>query len=475
MSGEQQAINHARFTLGEVAAACGGEIVETGVNCAAALEICGVSSDTRTLTAGTLFVALRGEHFDGHNFLEQAAAQGACAAVVESVEGAPPQLKLVRVPNTLHAFGDLARAHRRKFTIPVVGVTGSYGKTTTRALVAAVFAARFNVLASTANFNNEVGVPQTLFQLEEAHGAAVIEMGMRGAGQIDYLARIAEPTVGVITNIGPQHIELLGSLENIAQAKAELLHSLPSDGVAVLPADDDFLELMREQAPCRVVTFGESPNADYRVTAITPEASGNISFSLIQNLKLAIQNLKLPLPGEHNAINAAAALAVADVLGVPLAEAAQALHHATVPGGRMRVVQGNGITIIDDSYNAGPNSMRAALQTLLNFPGGGRRVAILGAMKELGDWAEGEHRKVGDYVGTFADVIIGVGGETRPLLNSALHVAATLELQPEVAWCDNAATAAQRAPELVQAGDVVLVKGSRTVGLETVVKALGGE
>ena len=509
MSGAHLPSNRARFTLREVLAATGGEIIHFTAGMNSETAITGVATDTRTLGEGSLFVALRGERFDGHNFLEQAVQSGAVAVLVETspptpllggegsldsscpastlpastLTSTPPSLpgkgvgglglSLIRVQNTLEALGALAAAHRRRFSIPVIGVTGSYGKTTTRALIAAALTPKYSVLSSAGNFNNEIGVPQTLLQLDEAQSAAVVEMAMRGAGQIKYLADIAQPTIGVVTNIGPQHIELLGSLENIAAAKAELIETLPPDGVAVLPADDPFSTFLRERAACRVVTFGQSEAADYRVTDMRTENDGSVSFVLTHPSSLIPHPLKLPLPGAHNAINAAAALAVADILGVPLEDAARELAEVEIPGARMRVVKARGVTIIDDCYNAGPNSMRAALQTLLDFPGGGRRVAILGAMKELGAWTEAEHRKIGDFAGMFVEAIIGVGGETRPLLNALIQAAAQVESKPEVSWCEDAVTATERAREMVRAGDVVLVKGSRSVGLEVVVSALG--
>lgn len=472
MSGEQQVANLARFTLSQVAAACGGEIVG-GVD--GGLPINGVLTDSRAVHPGCLFVALRGERFDGHRFLAQALAGGAPAAVVEATAGAPSGLALVRVKDTLLALGDLARAHRRRFQVPVIGVTGSYGKTTTRAFITAALASCWNVLSSLGNNNNEIGVPQALLQLEPAHRAAVIEMAMRGAGQIAYLAAVAEPTLGIVTNIGPQHMELLGSMDNVARAKAELIAALPARGTAVLPADDDYLDLLQSTASCQVVTFGQSEAADYRLVDVRPAPDGNIIFSLAHHSELRIKELKLPLPGAHHAMDAAAALAVADVLGVPLDGAASRLMSVEVPGGRMRIRSAPDLTIIDDSYNAGPNSMRAALTTLLDFPAGGRRVAVLGAMKELGAWEETEHRRVGEFAGTFVELLIGVGGETRPLLNAALQAARQLDHRPQVAWCEDADEAAQRVPELLEPGDIVLIKGSRAVGLEVVVKALAGE
>jgi UDP-N-acetylmuramoyl-tripeptide--D-alanyl-D-alanine ligase len=465
VSEAQTVVNAARFNVREVAAATGGTVLRGNPDTA----LCGVLTDTRTVKPGVLFIALQGERFDGHDFLTQAADGGASAAVIANKEkNADAPAALVAVDDTLKALGDLARVHRQRFEIPLVGVTGSYGKTTTRALIAAALGAQLNVLASQANFNNEIGVPQTLLQLNETHGAAVIEMGMRGAGQIEYLANVAQPSVGVITNVGPQHIELLGSVENIAAAKAELLNALPSDGTAVLPADSPHLELLRENAHCTVVTFGTSEDADYRVIDINTAADGNISFSIIHNAKIAVHDLKLPLPGAHNAINAAAALAVAGVLDVPLEDAARALEQVEVPGARMRIVKARGFTIIDDCYNAGPDSMRAALATLRDFPGGGRRVAILGAMRELGDWTDMEHRKIGQLAATFAEAVLGVGNETRTLLEA-------IDAKVHTGWCADAASAALLARALVHEGDVVLVKGSRSVGLETVVSALAAE
>ncbi len=466
-SADSLAVNRAPFTLRAAAQATGGEILRGPQD----LELCGVSTDTRAIQPGALFVALRGERFDGHKFLAQAAAAGARAAVVDEKEklDAPDDLALLRVPDTLFALGNLARAHRRRFAIPVIGVTGSYGKTTTRALIAAALSPLGRMLSSSANFNNEIGVPLTLLQLDESHRAAVIEMAMRGAGQIEYLAQVAEPTIGVVTNIGPQHIELLGSEENIARAKAELISSLPVDGLAVLPADDKYLDLLRWGARCRVVTFGEDENADYRAYNIAIADDGNSTFSL-GTQHSSLRTLKLPLPGAHNTLNAAAALVVAGEIGVALEDAAHALEQAEVPGARMRIVRSGGLTIIDDCYNAGPDSMRAALQTLRDLPApnrGARRVAVLGAMKELGAWTEEEHRKIGALAATCADVIVGVGEETRALLEAAADV--------ENHWRADAVEAAHFVSTTVRADDLVLVKGSRSVGLEKVVSALAGK
>ena len=429
------------------------------------LQMRGVSSDTRHIQPQSVFVALRGERFDGHNFLAQAKNAGAIVAVVEDTAKPPDDLVCVQVENTLCALGDLARYHRNRFDIPVIGITGSYGKTTTRAFLQAALSPKGNILASRENFNNEIGVPKTLFKLGFENRAAIVEMGMRGSGQIEYLAKVARPTIGVITNIGPQHIELLGSLENIALAKAELIQQLPQDGIAVLPSEGDYSELLIETAQnvgCKIVTFGTSKNAGVRISSTrSVNESVEIEFQLkTQNSKFIIS---LPLPGIHNATNAAAALAVAQVLGIDLNEAVRALETVDVPGARMRVRRANDITVLDDCYNAGPNSMRAALETLRDWTGAKRRVAVLGTMMELGSFSEDEHRKLVETANSCCDFVIGVGAEMCVALQNA---------QVENICCEDAQEAAHRVLDVVQNGDVVLVKGSRSVGLEIVVQKL---
>ncbi len=232
--------NSALFTLEEILACCNASLL-TDAKDISGQTVRGVFTDTRTISPGTLFVALSGDNFDGHNFLQQAADAGAVAAIVEKDidrNSVPDELLLLRVKSTLEALGDLAHCHRDKLSLEIIGITGSYGKTTTRAMIATAIESQLKVLSTQENYNNEIGVAQTLLQLNSSHQAAVIEMGMRGKGQIEYLAKMARPSIGVITNIGPQHIELLGSIENIASAKAELIRELPKTGAAILPADD---------------------------------------------------------------------------------------------------------------------------------------------------------------------------------------------------------------------------------------------
>lgn len=465
--------NRARMRLENIVGCTGGQL--RGEN----IEITGVTSDTRAIEPGNLFVALRGEKFDGHNFLEQAKERGAVAAVVETQTDVLPS---VQVEDSLVALGDIAHWYRFKVRLsldmtsgaawwqfPLVAVTGSYGKTSTRSLIYAALSQKFNTLTSQANFNNEIGLPMTLLQMDESHEAIVLEMGMRGRGQIDYLAGIAEPSIGVITNVGPQHVELLGSVEEVAAAKAELLPHLPQEGLAVLPADSPFINFLKSKTQARIVTFGTAQGADYHATKIRTREDGNTSCE-INGVPI-----DLPIPGAHNAVNAAAAFAVGHELGVKPEDIQVGLQGAELPGARMRILKlDNGITVIDDCYNAGPDSMRASLQTLLDFPGTGRRVAILGAMRELGPFSEQEHVKVGRFAGQFAELLVGVAGDTRPLLNAAVAAAREVENEMEVHYSDDAAGAAERVGEWLRSGDVVLVKGSRSIGLEAVVDAVKG-
>ena len=457
--------NKARFTLEELDLVLRNEHSRRMPN----FHLEGVVTDSRQVANGNVFVALKGEKFDGHDYLPQLARIPKIAAVVSRPEVADDYraMPLCEVEDTLVALGDLARYHRQRFDIPVVAVTGSYGKTSTRALIGAALLAGGETLTSQANFNNEIGLPMTLFQLETQHQFAVLEMGMRGLKQIDYLAKIAQPTVGVITNIGPQHIELLGDLENIARAKAELIENLPADGLAVLPADSEFLPMLKGKAPCRSVTFGLARDADYRVENVRTDDPYFLYFDLHYDGKVQ-RRIALPMIGAHNAINAAAALAVAHQLGIEIANAERYLENAQLPGARMRVIQTENLTIIDDCYNAGPDSMRAALQTLRDFPHRGRRVAVLGAMRELGEFSDDEHRRVGALAGEFCDVIIGVGNETQPMMQAIIEA----ENIVYPGWSPDANQAVPLVRKSIQPGDVILIKGSRSVGLEVVVEDL---
>lgn len=420
-----------------------------------------VSTDTRRSVQGALFFALRGENADGHQYVAQAFHQGAAGAVVErEVVGAgAPQLV---VADTLRALGDLARFYRERFDIPVVAVTGSVGKTSTKEMIACALCARYHTLASEKNFNNEIGVPQTLFALDRTYQAAVMEMAMRGPGQIARLAEIARPTVGVITNIGLSHIELLGSRQGIASAKAELLESLPADGVAVLPVEDDYFAFLRDRCPCPIITFGVAKPADFRATEVTFSEEGAPRFR-INGVEVALR-----APGVHHVVNATAACAAVAALGVSLEEATAQLETYHAPSMRMEILTTkDDIILLNDTYNAAPDSMRAALETLnlMASARGRRAVAVLGDMKELGDFSREAHRYVGEMArGKNIGLLVTVGKE-------AGEIGRALSGKNVRAFPDTD-LAIKEIRNLVQHGDIVLVKGSRAMGMERIVEAV---
>jgi UDP-N-acetylmuramoyl-tripeptide--D-alanyl-D-alanine ligase len=423
------------------------------------MEFRGVSTDTRTLCPGDLFVALVGEKGDGHDFAPRAVDAGAAGLVVSRPPGTDSSVNLpvLTVANTEEAYGKIARVWRDRFSIPVIGITGSVGKTTTKEMLAAALSPLGNVLRTEGSQNTETGVPKTLLGLTAEHRAAVIEMGTRGVGQIAYLCEIARPTAGIITLIGETHIELFGSRDAIADAKAELPRFLPEPAVAVLNADDPYLPRLRAQTSARVVTFGtESREADYRATEIVKTASG---WSFIVNGAA----VDLDTPSRHDVGNALAALAAAESLGVLLHDAARALRTYRAPRMRMQAhATQYGVTVLDDAYNASPTSVASALQTLGGYAGG-RKMAFLGDMKELGDFAPEMHR-------TLEEHILAIGG-----LDALYTVGDLAALIPGAAerFADSrsAAEFAARAADWTP-GDVVLVKGSRSMAMERIVDAL---
>jgi UDP-N-acetylmuramoyl-tripeptide--D-alanyl-D-alanine ligase len=423
----------------------------------------GVCTDTREGAAGAIFFALPGENQDGHAYVARAFQLGAVAAVVTRPTPGATGLQLL-VDDPLAALTRLAAWHRARHPIPVVGVTGSVGKTSTRDMIACVLSATKTVHVSPRNFNNEIGVPRSLLAIEPTHEVAVIELGMRGPGQIADLCRLVQPRVGVVTNIGVSHIELLGSRDAIATAKGELLQALPADGRAVLPADDDFAPYLAGLCRCPVTTFGQGDTADVRPTAIALDGDGCASF------RIGAVPFALRAPGAHQVANAAAACAVGLAFGVTLEQAAERLRAYRPPSMRMHLREApHGVTIVDDAYNAAPDSMRAALTTLAAMGEGRRKVAFLGDMRELGDEAAAAHRTVGELAAQSGlDLLATVGDLAEQIAQGA---APRLSGASVVRFADSAAAAAA-AMELVRPGDLVLVKGSRAMEMERIVERL---
>ncbi|MEH1980023.1 MAG: UDP-N-acetylmuramoyl-tripeptide--D-alanyl-D-alanine ligase [Nostoc sp.] len=417
----------------------------------------GIQTDSRTLKPGEVFVAFRGDKFDGHEFVPTAIAKGAIAAIVD-FEYENPGFPVLQVKDTLKAYQKLGRWWRDRFNIPVIGVTGSVGKTTTKELIAAVLATKGRVHKTYGNYNNEIGVPKTLLELGAENDYAVIEMAMRGRGQIAELTQIARPTIGVITNVGTAHIELLGSEEAIAEAKCELLAEMSADSVAILNHDNPLL-----MATAAKVWHGEILTYGF--------SGGDIQGQLIDNeiVKVAGIQLPLPLPGRHNATNFLAALAVAKVLGIDW-ETLKAGVMVDMPTGRsQRFNLPNDVVILDETYNAAPEAMIAALQLLAETPGK-RKIAVLGAMKELGERSQQLHQRVGETVQklNLDGLLVLVDGQ------DAEAIALSAEGIPSECFATHAELLA-RLKTFVQTGDRLLFKAAHSVGLDRVVNQLRAE
>jgi len=425
----------------------------------------GVSTDTRTLEPGNLFVALSGERFDGHRFLKQALAAGARGLLISmTAQDVPDGITVFRSADTLGAFQGLAKFHRQRYTIPVVAITGSNGKTTTKELTAAVLASRWRVLKTEANYNNEIGLPKTLLSLDAGHQAAVVEMGMRGTGQIRALCEVAAPTIGIITNVSETHIELLGSLENISAAKAELVEAIPASGTVILNADNSYVLAMRERAVGRVVTYGLGPDADVRAEQIE---AGQETTKFVCRARQGIFAVVLHAIGGHNVYNALAAIAAGLEMGLAPQEIQAGISSFATSAMRLHRITVGDYTILNDTYNASPASMAAAISTLVSVSDG-RRVAVLGDMLELGDIAVSAHRQIGEKLANEKiDVVITVGELAR-------HIAAAAQesgMDGAVACADHAA-AQRELSRLLKPGDTILVKGSRGMKMEQIVDYL---
>ncbi|MEH2402410.1 UDP-N-acetylmuramoyl-tripeptide--D-alanyl-D-alanine ligase [Nostoc sp.] len=417
----------------------------------------GIQTDSRTLKPSEVFLALRGDKFDGHEFVATAIAKGAIAAIVD-FEYENPGFPILQVKDTLKAYQKIGRWWRDRFNIPVIGVTGSVGKTTTKELIAAVLGTKGQVHKTYENYNNEIGVPKTLLELGTEHDYAVIEMAMRGRGQIAELTQIAHPTIGVITNVGTAHIELLGSEEAIAQAKCELLAEMAADSVAILNHDNPLLMATAAKVwHGQVLTYGFS--------------GGDIQGQLIdhQTVEVAGIQLPLPLPGRHNATNFLAALAVAKVLGIDWASLKAGVVVDMPTGRSQQFALPNDVVILDETYNAAPEAMIAALQLLADTPGK-RKIAVLGAMKELGERSQQLHQRVGETVRklNLDGLLVLVDGQ------DAEAIALSAEGIPSECFATHADLVA-RLKTFVQAGDRLLFKAAHSVGLDQVVNQLRAE
>jgi UDP-N-acetylmuramoyl-tripeptide--D-alanyl-D-alanine ligase len=456
----------ARFSDDEVVQATGA----TRRGGPAPAAFAAVCTDTRALTPGCLFVALVGERFDAHAFVDAAAKGGAAGAVVargRTLPALPEGFALYEVEDTLQALGGLGRLHRQRFRIPVCAVGGSNGKTTTKEMVGAILATRGPALKTEGNLNNEVGVPLTLFRLEPQHVAAVIEVGMNRPGEIERLTRVVRPDAGVITVVQPEHLEGLGSLQGVADAEGEMFREMGPGTTVVVNVDDPLIPAQAAKSQANTLTFGRAESADVRLTAV--ETRGREGMLVTVRHLGRDWRVRLHFIGPHNAQNATAAFAVALALGYTPDECVKGLEAARPYSRRLNVLDGKGgVTVVDDCYNANPASMEAALETLGTLVSqGGRAVVVLGDMLELGPGELEEHSRLGTRVPGHAKLAAFFGPrsvqgwQAAAMGDSSAHFT---EVEPLVAWLT---------PRL-RAGDVVLVKASRGMRLERVVAALTG-
>lgn len=430
-------------------------------------EVTGVAIDSRQARPGDLFVALAGEHADGHDFVLSAFAAGAGGALVEREEGYGGSV--VVVDDAGRALRDLAAAERGELAATVVGVTGSTGKTSVKDLTAAVLGTRYRVHASPKSFNTEVGVPVTMLAVDEGIDVVVCEMGSRGPGHIRLLAEVARPQVGIVTNVGLAHMQMFGSARAVADAKAELVEALPGDGTAVLNADDPVVREFDRRTKARVIRFGTASGADVRGEDIALDRAGRPSFTLVTPGET--ERVELSVPGEHMAWNALAAAACGVSLGLTAGECAAGLKDARVSPWRMEVFEtAEGIRVVNDAYNANPASMGAALRAARTMAGGGRCVAVLGEMAELGSVSIEEHQRVGELVARLGiERLITVGDAARVIAVSAVREG----VEPErVTRCASVEQALEVVSTDARPGDVVLVKASRAAGLERLAELL---
>ena len=437
--------------LGIPLAAGRGDVVVSG----------GVSTDSRKLPQGSAFFALRGENFNGDLFAAKALADGASVAVVQQWEGeVPANAAVIVVPDSLLALQRLACWWRRQLDLPVVGVTGSNGKTSTKDFTAAVLSRKFKVSATLGNLNNHIGVPLTVLATTAEHTAAVWEMGMNHSGEIAPLCEIARPKYGIITNIGTAHIEFLKTREAIAEEKGMLARALPTDGILFLPATCEFRDYLRQRTKAHMIAVGNGRGL-VRAESLRFEVDGT-SFTLVIEGEEPVE-VALPVPGRHMVTNALLAAGVGWKLGIPPGEIAEGLSSAALTGGRLGRYEYHGTTVIDDTYNANPESMAAAIETLADTPvvDGSRRIIVLGRMGELGPHAPAAHLRTGALAAERHLTVVAVGEGAEGIAEGAKNATHFPDLEQAAKWLTRE----------VKPGDVVLFKGSRTATVERVMHA----
>ncbi|MEE0944487.1 MAG: UDP-N-acetylmuramoyl-tripeptide--D-alanyl-D-alanine ligase [Clostridia bacterium] len=447
------------FTIEEVRAACGGEYIKKAEG-----VISGVAIDSRKVSDGMLFVPIVGERVDGHDYISSALDNGAAASLSERDTVSADKGALIKVESSVNAIGKIAAAYKKKYNVPTVGVTGSVGKTTTKDMIAAVMSKLGACLKTEGNFNNELGLPLTVFRLKKEHKSAVLEMGMSAFGEIHHLVDIARPDVAVITNVGMSHIENLGSREGILKAKMEIADFFGKDNLLIINADNDMLKTVSKDKEYKILTYGIDEKADYMAKDITDKGLAGCSFTAVT--PRGRFEIKLTAAGVHNVYNALSAIAVGEHFGISASDIADAVGNFELTKMRMTVEKYGNVTLINDCYNASYDSVKAGLEVLAKSKG--RRVAVLGDVLELGDFAKETHLNMGIVCGGRADVVITAGNNAKYIAEGAKSAGVK-----EVLYYPTTEEAAQAAAKMIKDGDTVLVKASRGMKFEIVCNTIG--
>jgi UDP-N-acetylmuramoyl-tripeptide--D-alanyl-D-alanine ligase len=452
------------LTLGFIATACSGKLVN-GSPEKAVLRVC---TDSRQIQAGDLFFALKGEKFDGHDFLGEVSKKAAAVVVEPSrVPAAPGHCAVLAVESPRQALGLLARAYRRDFALPVIAIAGSNGKTGTKELVAAVLQQRLSTIWSEASFNNDIGVPMTLLRLESSHQVAVLEAGTNHPGELEPLVRMIRPDYGVITSIGREHLEFFGDLEGVAAEEGRLAELLPASGKLILNGDDPWSARLAERTRASVIKVGTADRNDWRLRNLRLDSKG-ATFAVDAPKAEHSGEYRIFLLGRHQAVNALFAIALGAELQLSQAEIQRGLEVCKAPKMRLQLWEWNGVRVLDDAYNANADSMVAALQTLQDLPCKGRRVALLGDMAELGTHSDAAHEEVGRRAAELGIAQLFVVGKMAPVLARGARGAGMSRVL-EFADVEAAAAAVK---QFIKAGDVLLLKASRATHLERVTEIL---
>lgn len=453
-------------SLNYVGTACGGDIHDVAGE-ALVRRVC---TDSREVRPGDLFFALKGERFDGHDFVRDVAAKGAVAVVAEraKVNGQPLGCGKILVENTIQALGRLATCFRGEFDLPVMAVGGSNGKTTTKELLASALAEQFGVLASPASFNNHIGVPLTLLELNASHEVAVLEAGTNHPGELAPLVRMIQPCLGVITSIGREHLEFFGDVAGVVQEEGWLAELLPASGKLFVNGDSEWATALARRARAKVLRIGFGADNDWRVSHVTVEQTGT-RFAVETSRSEFNGEYELQLLGRHQALNALFALAIAAELGLTAPQCRRGLRQCRPARMRLQVWQHNGAHVLDDSYNANVDSMIAALETLRDFPCSGKRIAVLGDMGELGEYTVEAHAEVGRRAAELGITHLFALGRLAGGTAQAAKAAGVKHVR-EFTGIDETVADLKK---VIEAGDAILVKASRSAGLERLVQGLG--